>query len=56
MRTKTKQVLTLLIIAILTWPIGFYSRPYPAFGGESLFVIAAGLALVGQLLTKKEEE
>ena len=56
MRKRNKLLLTAAAVAIAWWPVAFYGRPYPAFGGESLLLIfLAGLAVANHITNKKEE-
>lgn len=40
-KTVRKLLLAWLLIEIVTWPVGFTSRPYHAIGGETVTLIAA---------------
>ena len=35
-----------MVIEILTWPVGFMSRPYHAIGGETISLLVAIYAYV----------
>lgn len=50
-----KQLIIALVIAIALWPLAFYSRTYPAFGGESLLVITIVCVLIGAVLHERKE-
>lgn len=57
MRTTTKYLIGAVILALAYWPTAFYSRPYPAFGGESLLLVfLAGLAIANYFQGKEEKK
>ena len=54
--TTSKLLLAWLVAEILLWPVGFYSRPYHAIGGETVRLIAAAYAYISYRLYLRLED
>ena len=56
MRPSTQLLIAAATFAIITWPLAYYGRPYPAFGGESLLLIAVVAGFIANWIAGKEEQ
>lgn len=56
MRTETKLLIVAAVVALVYWPFAFYSRPYPAFGGESLLLVAIGALSIANYIHGRDDD